>query len=118
MFYQKINVMKKLILTIAILFFFSISPKIYSQCTPSFTWTQTANNVISLTNTTTGAFNTSGYYWTGFNLNAYNNMDVPSLVDTFYIPGTYQVCLLYFDSFNDCNRSEEHTSELQSPMYL
>ena len=30
-------------------------------------------------------------------------MDVPSLVDTFYIPGTYQVCLLYFDSFNDCN---------------
>src|ERR1700722_18313646 len=75
--------------------------KTHAQCHPSFTWTQTANNVISFTNTTTGAYPTSGHSWTFPNYFADDTAANP--IDTFEIPGAYEVCLNYFDSFNDCN---------------
>src|ERR1035437_2299686 len=94
--------MKKLYLFLFLLMMICISKFSSAQCTPSFTWLQTANNVIQFTNTTTDAYSTSGFEW---HFPDYHYDTSSIAVDTFNVPGTYNVCLYYFDSFNNCNAS-------------
>src|ERR1039458_4152210 len=56
----KLNVGLMIILFTAINIF---SLKTYANCQASFTWTQTANNVISLTNTSTGTDSCNSFLW-------------------------------------------------------
>jgi PKD repeat protein len=77
------------------------SMKTYSQCQAGFTWTQTSNNVITFTNTSTGADSLTIYSW-NFGDGGYSYSQNP--VYTFNIPGTWYVCLTMSDSMNQlCN---------------
>jgi PKD repeat protein len=88
--------MKKLVLILAVV---SLSTsEIFAQCQANFTWVQTANNVISFTNTSTGPGNF--YQWSFANA-FFSNAQNP--VHTFSIPGTYYVCLTFSDSLQNCN---------------
>src|SRR5436190_24247402 len=73
--------------------------KIFAQCQASFTWTQTSNNVISFTNTSTASAGTF-YHWAIGNA-FFSNAQNP--VHTFSVPGTYYVCLAITDSLQNCN---------------
>src|SRR5436190_15984870 len=88
--------MKKLLFILIVICI--CTSKIFAQCQASFTWTQTSNNVISFTNTSTGPGNF--YQWTiGNSFFSY----AQNPVHTFSIPGTYYVCLTFSDSLQNCN---------------
>lgn len=77
------------------------SMKAYSQCQAGFTWTQTSNNVITFTNTSTGGDSLAIYYW-NFGDGGYSYTHNP--VYTFNTPGTWYVCVTMTDSGNQmCN---------------
>ncbi len=69
-------------------------------CHPGFTWTQTANNTITFTDTTTGLSANATYLW-------YFGDSQSSMIHNpshFYTnPGAYYVCLHVIDSANSCN---------------
>ena len=70
-----------------------------STCQAGFTWLQTANNVITFTNTSTGV-PPSGYNW-NFGNSQFGNTQNP--VHFYTTPGTYNVCLTLFDSSVACS---------------
>lgn len=82
-------------LTLASLF----TPEIFAQCQANFTWMQTANNVISFTNTSTASPFTT-YHW-NFGDATYSYLQNP--IHTYNVPGTYNVCLLINDSIGNCS---------------
>ncbi|MBI3511176.1 MAG: PKD domain-containing protein [Bacteroidetes bacterium] len=72
----------------------------HAQCTPGFTWTQTSNNVINFTNTSTPNIANSTWFNWSFGDNQYDYTTNP--VHTYNAPGTYIVCLSMYDSLNMC----------------
>ncbi|HLG34907.1 MAG TPA: PKD domain-containing protein [Bacteroidia bacterium] len=66
----------------------------FATCVASFTWTQTAPNVITFTNTSTGGVNPS-YTW---NFGDSSTDTTTSPVHTYSAPGSYQVCLHMYDN--------------------
>ena len=81
----------------AMMSMFSINAS--AQCTAGFTWTQTSNNVITFTNTSTSVDTSIGYQW-NFGDGGYSYSKNP--VYTFDNPGTWEVCLYIYalDSMN------------------
>ena len=77
--------------------------KTFSQCDANFNWTQTANNTIQCTNTSTGwNFYTSyTYYWGDGTLT--DNLVVGDTPHVYLNPGTYWVCMQMFDGYNLCD---------------
>ncbi len=75
------------------------SAKTTATCQANFTWSQTTNNVINFTNTSTGTTMNTTYTWyfgdggTGY---------TPNPTYTYSVPGTYSVCLVISDS-NTCS---------------
>jgi PKD repeat protein len=76
-----------------------VSAPSFAQCVINFTWVQTANNVISFTDASTGVTLPSMYQW-NFGDNTSSGLQNP--VHTFNVPGTYNVCLTVMDS-GGCN---------------
>lgn len=72
-------------------------------CVAGFNWTQTSNNVISFTNTSSpNTPNSTNYYWDfGDNQSDWNT----NPVHTYSAPGTYYVCLYMWDSLSMCQAS-------------
>ena len=68
---------------------------LFATCQANFTWSQTANNVITFTDASTGTSVGTMYYW-DFGDGNYSYTQNP--VHTFNIPGTYNVCLMLSDS--------------------
>jgi PKD repeat protein len=66
-----------------------------STCQAGFTWSQTTNNVISFTNTSTGTTAMTSYIWDFGDFN-YDYTQNP--VHTYNMPGIYYVCLQISDS--------------------
>lgn len=72
----------------------------FATCQANFTWQQTANNVITFTNTSTGTSPNTAYHWTFGNNDSYWAQNP---VYTYSIPGIYYVCLQAIDSLGNCN---------------
>ncbi len=70
-----------------------------ASCSASFTWTQTANNTITFTNTSMGTFTNPTYYWA---FGDATNSNLQSPVHVFNIPGAYVVCMHITDSIAGC----------------
>ncbi|MCA6361545.1 MAG: PKD domain-containing protein [Bacteroidetes bacterium] len=77
-----------------------LSGNLTAQCNASFTWSQTQNNVIAFTNTSTPAF-VNGIWSFGDQQTGYQS----NPVHTYANPGTYFVCLTIFDSLSNCQDS-------------
>ncbi|MBK5284766.1 MAG: PKD domain-containing protein [Bacteroidia bacterium] len=73
-----------------------------SVCQAGFTWLQTANNIITFTNTSAGAPPNIVYNW-NFGNNQYGSTQNP--VHFYTTPGTYNVCLTLFDTSASCSSS-------------
>src|SRR5436190_9661253 len=74
--------------------------EIFAVCQASFTWTQTTNNVISFTNTSTGTIVGTFYQWNFADASGSYLQNPPA--HTYNIPGVYMVCLTIYDSLG-CN---------------
>lgn len=77
-----------------------------TNCNASFTWSQSQNNIIDFVNTSNNSNNNySGYYWSfGDGNYAWSNSPTnPS--NNYANPGTYMVCLTYYDSLTGCSAS-------------
>jgi PKD repeat protein len=70
------------------------------NCTASFNWTQTQNNVIAFSNTSTPA-NLSSFWTFGDQQVSYSTNPIHSYAN----PGTYYVCLTVIDSLIGCQDS-------------
>ena len=71
-----------------------------AQCTPGFTWTQTSNNVISFTNTSTPNVPNQTWFLWDFGDTQYDWTNNP--VHTYSVPGAYYGCVSMYDSLNMC----------------
>jgi len=72
----------------------NVSCCIGGPCLAGFTWTQTANNIIAFTNTSTGG-NSPGYWW---NFGDNTSAQTQNPVHTYNAPGTYWACLYMYDN--------------------
>lgn len=71
-----------------------ISINASAQCQAGFTWTQTTNNVITFTNTSTGTDSLTMFQW---DMGDGGNDYIQNPVYTFDIPGTWYVCLTIYN---------------------
>ncbi len=78
----------------------AVRTQVNAQCTANFSWMQTANNVITFTNTSTGTGVNTNYYWS-FGDGGYAYTQNP--VHTYNIPGAYTACLSITDSGTFCS---------------
>lgn len=96
---SKLSTMKKFYsLLIATIIVAGILPA--QTCTASFNWTQTQNNVIAFSNTSTPA-NLSSFWTFGDQQVSYSTNPIHSYAN----PGTYYVCLTVVDSSIGCQDS-------------
>ena len=96
---SKLSTMKKFYsLLIATIIVAGILPA--QNCTASFNWTQTQNNVIAFSNTSTPA-NLSSFWTFGDQQVSYST----NPIHTYANPGTYYVCLTVIDSLIGCQDS-------------
>ena len=79
------------------------STKTFATCQAGFTASQTVNNVVNFTNTSTGTSNQTFYNW-NFGDGNYSYVQNPGS-HTYSDSGTYIVCLYINDSLNNCNSS-------------
>ena len=88
-------------LLIILIFAMSLcSTKTFGLCHASFTFSQTANNVVNFTNTSTGTTIQTFYNWS-FGDGNYDYTQSPGS-HTYTDSGTYIVCLYINDSSNSC----------------
>src|SRR5258706_231813 len=99
--FLKTKTMKKKLL-FCIILVSSLNSQIFAQCQASFTWLQSANNIISFTNTSTGTSPTTNYFW-NFGDQGYSVAQNP--VHTYNVPGIYSACLTITDSIGNCSSS-------------
>jgi PKD repeat protein len=92
--------MKKLLFFLAFISFTQFS---FAQCAPGFTWTQTAPNEITFTNTTSPITPDSTFFYWAFGDNTYDITQDP--VHIFSDSGTFVVCLNISDSLLNCSAS-------------
>ena len=90
--------MKKLLFVLALISIFS--SKIFAQCTANYSWSQTANNTIAFTNTSTGTSSFTIYQWSFGDGSPGSGAQNP--VHVYNVPGIYDVCLYIHDSLG-CN---------------
>src|ERR1035437_525259 len=76
------------------------SISLYATCQSGFSWIQTANNVISFTNTSTGTSASTHYTWA---FGDGNHSSTQNPVHTYSIAGTYSVCMHIADSISSCS---------------
>src|SRR3977135_1576722 len=69
--------------------------KASATCQASFTWTQSADSVITFTSTSTGTTVNSSYYWS---FGDGNNSSLQNPIHTYSTAGTYYVCFHIMDS--------------------
>ncbi len=72
-----------------------MSFKVSAGCQSNYSWTQTADNVVSFTNTSTGTTGNTMYYWS-FGDGTFNSVENNS--HTYNAAGTYYVCLHITDT--------------------
>lgn len=88
-------------LVIALTLLATIASK--AQCLADYTWSQTTNNVVDFTNTSQPITPNSTFFNWNFGDNSYGYTQDPS--HTYNIPGTYYVCLTFWDSLSTCQSS-------------
>ncbi len=69
-----------------------------AQCTAGYTWTQTSNNVITFTNTSSPIIPNSTFFSWYFGDQQYDWQQNP--IHTYNVPGTYIACVTMYDSLN------------------
>ena len=97
---KTLNLYKIVGLSLILFVVLNLSTSNVLACTPGFTWTQTANNTITFTDTTSGTTSNAHFYW---NFGDQHTSTLENPVHYFTTPGTYYVCFHVIDSTVSCS---------------